>query len=164
VLAEQLTEAARHEGPSEVFTEAGARAIQWIGHVLRWRKQTPTLERVEELLQPGKLEAALQDSKSEPRVRVWLHELASLSEVETSGMATALMRVTRLLDSAAGTSLGAGVDAVRLDDVVQSGSMLLLSANSRRYPGVARIMGGWALVAPNRTQKRRPFRWQHGSL
>jgi len=132
VLAEQLTEAARHQGPSEVFTEAGARAIQWIGHVLRWRMQTPTLERVEELLQPGKLEAALQDFKSEPRVRVWLDELASLSEVETSGMATALMRVTRLLDSAAGTSLGAGTDAVRLDDVVQSDSMLLLSANSRR--------------------------------
>lgn len=149
-LAEQLTEAARHEGPSEVYSEAAARTIQWIGYVLKWRHQTPTLERVEALLQPGMLEAALQDFKSEPRVRIWLQEIEQITSVELSGMATALMRVTRLLDSAAGLSLGAGPDAIRLDDVVQTRSMLLLSANSRRYPGIARIMGGWALVAMQR--------------
>lgn len=150
VLAEQLTEAARHEGPAEVFSEAAARAIQWIGHILRWEGTPPTLEAVEALLEPGALAAALKRHQRKPRVPIWQSELAAASITELSGMATGLMRVTRLLDSAAGPSLGTGVDAARLEDVVQGKTTLLLSLDSRRYPSLARILGGWALVALQR--------------
>ena len=150
VLAEQLTEAARHEGPAEVFSEAAARACQWIGHLLRWEATPPTLEAVEALLNPTMLAAALKRNQRRPRVPIWQAELAAASVTELSGMATALMRVTRLLDSAAGPSLGAGIDAARFEDVVQGKTTLLVSLDSRRYPSLARIIGAWALVALQR--------------
>lgn len=150
VLAEQLTEAARHEGPAEVFGEAAARAIQWAGHLLKWDGTRPTLEAVEQLLEPGFLAAALKRHQRRPRVAIWQRELAAASVTELSGMATALMRVTRLIDSAAGPSLGPDLDAARLEDVVQGRTTLLISLDSRRYPSLSRIIGGWALVALQR--------------
>lgn len=150
ILSEQLTEAARHEGPAEVYSEAATRAIQWIGHLLRWDSIRPTLEAVEGLLAPGSLAAALKRHHARPRVAQWQAELEAASPVELSGMATALMRVTRLLDSAAGESLGSGPDAIRLEDVVRDRTTLLLSLDSRRYPSLARVLGGWALVALQR--------------
>jgi hypothetical protein len=150
VLAEQLTEAARHEGPAEVFTEAAARAIQWIGHMHAWEGRQPTLESVEALLHPESLKASLARHSGRYRVAQWQAELAGAGATELSGMATALMRVTRLIDSAAGPSLGAGIDAARLDDVVQGKTTLLLSLDSMRYPSLARILGAWALIAMQR--------------
>lgn len=148
ILSDQLTEASRHNGPSEVYSESAARAVQWIGHVLRWEEQQPTLEHVEALLEPGALEGALKRHARRPRVALWLRELADMRDVELSGMATALMRTTRLIDSAAGRSLGTGADAIRLDDVVQTRTTLLLSLGG--YPTLARILGGWALIAMQR--------------
>lgn len=150
ILAEQLTEAARHEGPSEVYSEAATRAIQWIGNLLRWEGRPPTLEAVEALLEVGALCAALKRYSRQPRVAQWQAELEAASPVELSGMATALMRVTRLIDSAAGPSLGTGSDAIRLEDVVQGRTTLLISLDSWRYPSLARILGGWALLAMRR--------------
>jgi hypothetical protein len=150
ILAEQLTEAARHEGPSEVYGEAATRAIQWIGHLLRWDGQQPALEAVEALLEVGALAAALKRYQAKPRVPQWQAELADASPVELSGMATALMRVTRLIDSAAGPSLGTGSDAIRLEDVVQGRTTLLLSLDSTRYPGLVSVLGGWILLAMRR--------------
>lgn len=147
-LADQLTEAARHNGPSEVFSEAAARAIQWIGWILRWESLTPTLERVEALLEPGALAASLKRHQRRPRVAIWQAELKAASDAELSGMGSALMRVTRLIDSAAGPSLGTATDAIRLEDVVQARTTLLLSLGG--YPSLSRILGGWALLAMQR--------------
>lgn len=150
VLAEQLTEATRHDGPSEVYTEAAARAFQWIGYLLKWSSKPLTLEHIEPLLLPGKLGDALREFPQQPRAAQWLAELADLSDTELSGMRSALMRVTRLIDSAAGPSLGSGSDAVRLDDVVQTKTTLLISIDSRRYGGLAKVIGGWVLIALQR--------------
>lgn len=150
VLAEQLTEASRHAGPSEVFSEAAARAIQWIGHVLVWQGITPTLEAVEDLLLEGALKKALHPFKARPRVGRWLAEIEAMTDVELSGMRTALMRITRLIDSAAGPSLGTGIDAARFEDVVQGKTTLLLSLDGRRYPALSRIIAGWALIGLQR--------------
>lgn len=147
-LADQLTEASRLGGTAEVFTEAAARAIQWIGHVLRWEGTSPTLEAVEALLVPGALHAALRKHARRPRVGMWLEQLKDLSDVELSGMSTALMRITRLIDSAAGPSLGSGTDAIRLEDVVQGTTTLLISLGG--YQGLGRTLGGWALLAMQR--------------
>lgn len=150
VLADQLTEASRHAGPSEVYAEAAARAIQWCGHVLHWQGITPTLEAIEDLLLEGALKKALQPFKARPRVGRWLAELEDMTDVELSGMRTALMRITRLIDSAAGPGLGAGVDAARFEDVVQGRTTLLLSLDGRRYPALSRIIAGWALIGLQR--------------
>ncbi len=150
VLAEQLTEASRHAGPSEVYAEAAARAIQWCGHILIWQGKQATLEAIEDLLRPGALEHALQSFKARPRVAIWLSELKDMTDVEISGMRTALMRITRLIDSAAGPSLGCGVESARFEDVVQGRTTLLLSLDGRRYPSLSRIISGWALIGLQR--------------
>lgn len=150
ILAEQLTEASRHAGPSEVYTEAAARMIQWCGYLLAWQNKTPTLEAIENLMLGGALKKALQPFKARPRVERWLAELEDMTEVELSGMRTALMRITRLIDSAAGPSLGAGVEAARFEDVVQGRTTLLLSLDGRRYPSLSRIVAGWALIGLQR--------------
>lgn len=159
ILAEQLTEASRHAGPSEVYTEAAARMIQWCGYLLAWQNKTPTLEAIENLMLGGALKKALQPFKARPRVERWLAELEDMTEVELSGMRTALMRITRLIDSAAGPSLGAGVEAARFEDVVQGGGesderirLVRLwrgeAADRQRQPTLQRVQDG-ADVPPN---------------
>lgn len=150
VLAEQLTEATRLEGTAEVYSAAAARSLQWIGHLLAWQDQRPTLEAVEALLSKGHLTKALEQIQHRPRVRTWLDQLGDMGETEISGVRTALMRITRMIDSEAGPSLGSGLDAVRLEDVVQGRTTLLLSLDSRRYPGLASLLGGWILIALQR--------------
>lgn len=150
VLAEQLTVPDMWEGPSQVYAQAAERALQWVGNILRWEGLPPTLEAVEDLLRPGALTTAFKKWIRQPRVQIWQAELEKASSTEIDGMATALMRVTRLIDSAAGSSLGIDLDAARLEDVVQGKTTLLISLDSRRYPSLARILGGWSLVALQR--------------
>lgn len=149
ILAEQLTEASRHTGPAEVFSAAALRALQWIGLLLQWDNERPTLELLEVLLDPGALAAAMRRHQAtQPRVAIWQAQLAAMGDVELSGMRTALMRITSLIDSAAGRSLGGGPDAIRLEDVVQGTTTLLISLSG--YPSLQRILGGWALIALQR--------------
>jgi hypothetical protein len=150
ILGDQITEATRHEGPSEVYTEAAVRAIQWIGWILRWEGKPSTLEEIEKLLMPGALLEALKRHSKRPRVAIWLAEMEQATTVEISGMTTALMRITRLIDGAGGPSLGSGPDAIRFEDVVQGKTTLLVSLENRLYPSLSRVLGGWALIALRR--------------
>lgn len=147
-LADQLTEATRYAGPSEVFAESAAAVIQWIGHVLRWEGVPPTLELVETLLEPGALALALKRHQRRPRVPLWQTQLAGMKDVQLSGVATALMRVGRMIDSTAGPSLGTALDAIRLEDVVTARTTLLISLGGSS--ALSRTIGGWALLAMQR--------------
>src|SRR5262249_2651089 len=102
------------------------------------------------LLDTEVLRRRLEAHQERPRVRTWLAELASADATQLSGIASQLMRETRLIDSAVGPSLGSGVDAIRLEDVVQARTTLLISLDARRSPSLAQILGGWALVAMQR--------------
>ena len=76
----------------------------------------------------------------------WLVELDSPSTTVREAFHTFSERLGTLLDSPAGRSLGAGIDALRLADVLASNGKLLVQLDPR-YGALARKLGAWTLVA-----------------
>ena len=117
--------------------------------MLRWRAEPLELPRVLELVSsPATLAEAIREAMpaGDRTAQRWLAELDEASATIREGFQTFVERLGSLLDSPAGRSLGTGPEAVRLADVLASGSKLLIRLDPR-YGAISRKVGAWTLIA-----------------
>src|SRR5919199_214728 len=149
ILAQQLLEGEAFGDRGAVYRAIAEHAVIRAGQVLRWRSEPLELGRILELVSsPTTLAEAIREAMpaDDRMAQRWLAELDEASATIREGFQTFVERLGSLLDSPAGRSLGTGPEAVRLADVLASGSKLLIRLDPR-YGAISRKAGAWTLVA-----------------
>jgi hypothetical protein len=139
-LANQLVEVLPVDARTKVYRDAARLWVLVAGQALRRQREHPTVARMADLCRPGKLAALL---KAQGR----LDELPRLSQTEQDGVLSLGTSLSVLARGVAGQSLGAGLDALRLEDAMASGKIVLLQLAAGPYPEETRMLGAWALRA-----------------
>jgi hypothetical protein len=149
ILAQQLLEGEIFTDRASVYRAIAEHAVQRAAWVLRWRNEPREPARILELISsPATLAAAIRASRPAGNAMAdrWLAELEDPSTTVRDAYQTFGERLGTLLDSPAGRSLGTGIDAVRLSDVMATSGKLLVQLDPR-YGALARKIGAWTLVA-----------------
>ncbi len=130
--------------------------------MLQWRAEPREPARIlEQLTSPSTLAAAIRASmpNGDAMAERWLVELDSPTATVREAFQTFGERLGTLLDSPAGRSLGAGSDALRVDDMLATNGKLLVRLDPR-YGAISRKIGAWTLVAMLRlAAELRQARW-----
>jgi hypothetical protein len=162
ILAQQLLEGEVYTDRAAVYRAISEHAILRAATVLKWRGEAREPARILDMLtSPASLAASIREAMppGDPTAQRWLTELDKPTRTHYEAYATFSDRLGSLLDSPAGRSLGTGENAIRLTEVLKTGSKLLIRLEPR-YGGISRKLGAWALVAMLRlASELRYSRW-----
>lgn len=162
ILAQQLLEGETFTDRAAVYRAIAEHAVQRAATVLEWQMAPREPARILELLaSPTVLREAIRDTMppGDAVAKRWLVELDDPSRTMVEGFQTFSERLGVLLDSPAGRSLGTGPTSIRLNDVLATGTKLLIRLDPR-YGQISRKVGAWALVAMLRmAAELRQARW-----
>jgi hypothetical protein len=162
ILAQQLLEGEIFTDRATVYRAVAEHACLQAAHVLRWRSEPREPSSILRLVSsPAVLADAIRSSapNGDPMAERWVNELEASSNVVREAFGTFAHRLGMLLDSPAGRSLGAGGEAIRLQDLVATRAKLLMRLDPR-YGAISRKLGAWMLVAMLRlAAELRAARW-----
>jgi hypothetical protein len=137
-LANQLVEILPVDARTKVYRDAQRLWALVAGQALLRQREHPTVERMAALCRPGALRELL---KAQDR----LDDLPRLSPTEQEGVLSLGTSLGILARGIAGPSLGTGQGALRLEDAMASGKIVLLQLAAGPYPEETRMLGAWAL-------------------
>jgi hypothetical protein len=153
-----LLEAEDYSAEARVFRDAAHQRALWAAWALALRGEPMDLRRLRTLLERQALLAALEPfRRTDARVADWTERLSRRDGVEDSGARDLERSLGTLLDGVAMRgSLSSGPDAVRLEDALETGSLVLFSLDVADYPHATRKIAAWVLLAMGRLARQLP--------
>jgi hypothetical protein len=138
-LANQLVEVLPVDARTKVYRDAARLWVLVAGQALQRQREHPTVARMAALCRPGGLALLLKAQSTH------MADLPRLSQTEMDGVLSLGTSLSVLSRGVAGRSLGAGADALRLEDAMTAGNIVLLQMAAGPYPEETRMLGAWAL-------------------
>ena len=136
-----------------IYRASAERYVQWVARVLEWTHSPRDPRAIARLLEPKTLAMRLRELRADAPAAWWdrhgepiARNVAEMGKAEEEGVAGFKVRFGSVVEGVAGDSLGAGDDALVLEDAVRAGRVVLFSLDAAAYPSVAAKIGAWVLL------------------
>jgi hypothetical protein len=140
-LANQLIEVLPVDTRTKVYRDAARLWVLVAGQALQRQREHPAVARMAALCRPGGLATLL---KAQGR---HIADLPRLSQTEMDGVMSLGTSLSILSRGVASRSLGTDAGALRLENAIGRGQIVLLQMAVGPYPEETRMLGAWALRA-----------------